>query len=90
MTMQAKMLELYLPLSRPISHISHISPDLTLQAEMLELRAAPDGPAEGTVLESVMGKGLGILSTVPPAVARLSSPPRSTSGGSCGKEITVG
>jgi len=46
---------------------------IALQAEMLELRAAPDGPAEGTVLESVMGKGLGILSTVPPASARLIS-----------------
>ena len=56
LTLQAEMLELHLPHISPyLPHISPISPHLTLQAEMLELRAAPDGPAEGTVLAEIWG-----------------------------------
>lgn len=37
---------------------------IALQAEILELRAAPDSRARGTVLESQMHKGLGAVATV--------------------------
>lgn len=37
---------------------------IVLQAEMLELKAAADGPANGTVLESYLDKNLGAVATV--------------------------
>ncbi|GHS91700.1 translation initiation factor IF-2 [Alphaproteobacteria bacterium] len=37
---------------------------ILLQAEMMELRANPDGPAEGTIIESSLEKGRGIVATV--------------------------
>ncbi len=37
---------------------------LALQAEVLELRANPDARARGTVIESEMHKGLGIVATI--------------------------
>ena len=37
---------------------------ISLQSEVLELRAAPDGPAKGTVIESRLDKGRGPVATV--------------------------
>ena len=37
---------------------------IALQAEVLELRAVPDGPAKGTVVESRLDKGRGPVATV--------------------------
>ncbi len=37
---------------------------ILLQAEVLELKAVPTGPAKGIVIESRLDKGLGPVSTV--------------------------
>lgn len=37
---------------------------ILLQAEILELKANPEGPAEGTVIEASVAKGRGIVATV--------------------------
>jgi len=45
-------------------HLDELREQLLLQAEILELHAEDEGPAEGTVLEAMMQKGLGIVATV--------------------------
>ena len=45
-------------------NLDELRDTVLLQAELLELHAEPDGPAEGLVLEASMQKGLGLVSNV--------------------------
>ncbi len=45
-------------------HVDELLEEVILAAEMLELKANPDRPAKGTVIEAELDKGRGYLSTI--------------------------